>query len=103
MLNHSDADVEIKISTSESKVYLSEDDFWDLIKQLDWKAGNNDEITAPLITKLAKLPTASIYLFQEILSQKLHALDTLQHAQNIGNASYSEAESFSSNHFIRNS
>ena len=54
----------------------------------------------PAIEALAKLPLEEISMFEELLSQKLYALDTKAHAQNIGEDSWSEGKYFSGDWFL---
>jgi hypothetical protein len=77
------ADIEIKIhNVSDTAVWLSEEQFWALIECLDWnKTGDDDAVTAPLVSALAAMPMPAIYRFQDLLSEKLWLLDTERHAE----------------------
>ncbi len=77
------ADVEIHVRNApDSAEWLTEDQFWALIAQLDWsKEGDDAAVTAPVVAALAAMPVASIYRFQDLLSEKLWLLDTRAHAQ----------------------
>lgn len=79
---YADADLEIRIQEApEAADLLSATEFWDLIGRLDWNSNNgNDGILEPLIAALTQLPTAKIYQFQDLLSEKLWQLDTRAHA-----------------------
>ncbi|MCB1159044.1 MAG: DUF4240 domain-containing protein [Leptospiraceae bacterium] len=80
---------------------MNEEVFWDLIAHLNWKENlSNEEIVAPLVAMLHLMSESDIYLFQEILSEKLYLLDTKSHAENIGEDSYKENEFFSSDLFL---
>ncbi len=75
------AKLEIKVQDSEAgKAFLSEEEFWKIIDSLDWSKKNRDEVVAPAVQKLAAMPVAAIYLFADILSEKLWMLDTKAHA-----------------------
>lgn len=82
-----------------SSIKMNEELFWNLIDSLDWSS-NNQEIVAPLISKLSKMNEEDIFMFQEILSEKLFLLDTKIHAENIGEDSYKEGKYFSPNIFL---
>ena len=77
------ADVEIHVRNApDSAEWLTEDQFWELIERLDWsKEGDDAAVTEPVVAALAAMPVASIYRFQDLLSEKLWLLDTRAHAQ----------------------
>lgn len=92
---------EIEISISESKKSLLDEElFWEIIALFDWTKEEDDEIVAPVIEKLAACPVHYIYLFQDILSEKLHQLDAKRFALYIGEASWKEDKYFSVDHFL---
>lgn len=63
--------------------------FWDLIAKLDWaRAGDDEAVCRPVVEALTALPVAAIQAFEEILAQKLHALDTEGHAREIGEEAF---------------
>lgn len=75
---------------------MSEDEFWKLIGQLNWKrTGNDDAVIRPVVKALARLHEEQIIAFDDLLAEKLHALDTERHAREIG----SEAFTGDRNHF----
>ncbi len=75
------AELEIHIATAPEN-WLTDEVFWTLIEKLDWtKEGDDEAVLAPLIEALADMPIANIHQFQNILTEKLWSLDTLQHAQ----------------------
>lgn len=68
---------------------MDEKDFWRIIGLLDWKrTGDDDAVLKPAVMELAKQALEDIEAFEEILSQKLYALDTLAHAKQIGTDAY---------------
>ena len=68
---------------------MDEKEFWRIVGLFNWKrTGNDDAVLAPAIKGLAKHSVEDISAFEEILSQKLYALDTMAHAKNIGEDSY---------------
>jgi hypothetical protein len=97
--NHSDAEIEIHIR-KKTPSFLNEEEFWEIINQLNWEADNNFAIVEPAIEKLSTYAIAKIYAFQELLTQKLHQLDTPEHARNIGEASFSVDRYFSVDNFL---
>jgi hypothetical protein len=63
---------------------MSEDEFWNLIDQInryEMDGEHGKKAVAPLIKKLSKLSPDRIRSFQNLLQQKLYALDTLAHAR----------------------
>ena len=72
-----------------------EEDFWAVIGLLYWKAETRNEVLAPAVEALAQHPASHIYLFEDILAEKLHWLDTKAHAR----AAYPEG-SFSEDGFL---
>lgn len=61
---------------------LTERDFWAVIAKFNWKkTGDDDEVMAPAVKLLASKSEAQIKSFQDHLAEKLHALDTREHAR----------------------
>ncbi|MCA8953560.1 MAG: DUF4240 domain-containing protein [Planctomycetes bacterium] len=74
---------------------MDEDLFWQLIAQLDWaKLGDDEAVCAPVVVALAARPEAAIHGFEEILAQKLFALDTEAHARQTGENAYVGPEEY---------
>lgn len=75
--------------------------FWSLIARLDWEhAGDHDAVLEPLVTALARLPEVEIFRFEDLLAEKLYALDGEAHARQIGAESYSGGDQFSPDLFL---
>ena len=74
---------------------FSEEDFWEIIAQLDWSADGREDALAPAMAALAEHKTSHIYLFEDILAEKLYQLDTRLHAK----ASYPD-DHFSEDGFL---
>ncbi len=76
---------EVEIRVHEQPVThstLTLNDFWTIIEQLDWsREGDNKAVVEPVVQILQKKPSAHIYRFADILSEKLWNLDTKNHAQ----------------------
>ncbi len=79
---------------------LGEKDFWAIIDHLDWEQEEDEAILEPAIKKLASLPIAQIYSFEEILSEKLYQLDQQRYAINIGDSGYDKDRYFSADVFL---
>ena len=80
---------------------MDDDEFWALLKKLNWDAtGDDDAVVAPVVAELAQADVADIVEFDNILARKLFALDTEQHAKNIGEDAYREGEHFSVDWFL---
>jgi hypothetical protein len=61
---------------------LAEGDFWSVIAKFDWnKTGDDDAVMAPAVALLASKSEAQIESFADHLAEKLHALDTREHAR----------------------
>ncbi len=81
---------------------MQEKEFWELIGKLDWdETGLDDAVIEPVVEALSRKDVAEIYAFEEILAQKLHALDTRAHAREIGDEAYiNDDEYFSEDGFL---
>lgn len=80
---------------------IDEATFWDLIAQLDWRKGyNNQAIIRPLVNRLSAFPIEEIFAFQEILSTKLYTLDQKVYAENLGTYKYNGSKHFSGDSFL---
>jgi hypothetical protein len=61
---------------------MDETTFWDIIGRFDWdQTGDDDAVLEPACAALALLDEESIFKFDDILAEKLHALDTRRHCQ----------------------
>ncbi len=68
---------------------MNENEFWSIIALLDWgKSGKDDAVIEPVVAALAEQNIDVIKQFDEILAEKLHALDTEAHAREIGEEAY---------------
>ena len=75
------AQIEIRVEEQkQGEGLLSEEQFWQLINCLDWTKQDDNEIMAKAAQALSNMPVANIYLFKDILSEKLYRLDTRAHA-----------------------
>jgi hypothetical protein len=81
---------------------MGETEFWRIVALFNWKRTRNDEVVLkPAIKGLAKHSIEETAAFEEILSQKLYALDTMAHAKNIGEHAYvDDSEQFSVDWFL---
>ena len=56
---------------------MSEDVFWRLIASFNWKkTGDDDAVLLPAVNALSRMSVEDIFAFDEILAEKLYALDT---------------------------
>ncbi len=61
---------------------MNEEIFWDIIELFDWdKTGDDDDVLEPACQALTKQDNEAIFKFDDILSEKLHALDTREHCR----------------------
>ncbi|MBP8239917.1 MAG: DUF4240 domain-containing protein [Saprospiraceae bacterium] len=92
-----DAPVELVVGSSWKEYVVSEDQFWDWIKLLDWTQLPNEEmVVEKLVNTLAKAPIRHIYDFYDMLSEKLYALDSAVYAVSAG----LPAANVSADHFL---
>lgn len=69
---------------------------------LNGEGAEDDEvIVEPVVDYLSQLPDDEIFHFEELLAQKLQALDTKEHAKEIGEGAYTnDVEYFSVDGFL---
>jgi len=61
---------------------MNENKFWDIIALLDWdKTGDDDAVLEPACQALATQQDDAIFEFENILAEKLLALDTREHCR----------------------
>ena len=96
------AQLDIRVETTTTFEGLTEKEFWKIIACFDWSDSENDEsVIEKAIQVLSEKPVRFIYEFQDILSEKLFALDTLAHAENTGeNAWQGKNADFSADEFL---
>ena len=74
---------------------MKEAAFWTLITLFNWGATGDDEaVIKPVVDALSELSTEEIYAFEEILTEKLHALDAKKYAKEIGEDAYVNDEQY---------
>jgi hypothetical protein len=97
---HAKVDIQVKIS--ETFNGLTEKDFWTIIAAFNWSDPEDDAaIMHKAVQILAEKPVRQIYEFQDMLSEKLYALDTRAHAaQTDENAWQDENADFSVDEFL---
>jgi predicted DNA-binding WGR domain protein len=85
-----------------AEIGMSESVFWRIIKLFDWKKlGDDDDVLKPAVMALSQMSIDSIERFEDILAEKLFALDTEAHARNIGESSYvDDTQFFSVDEFL---
>ncbi|MEH6347572.1 MAG: DUF4240 domain-containing protein [Bermanella sp.] len=68
---------------------MNEIEFWVVIGKLDWdESGDDEAVIEPVVEYLTTKSDEDIFQFEELLAQKLHALDTKDHAKEIGEDAY---------------
>lgn len=87
--------LDIQVVDLEGIPTFSENDFWSIIYLLDWSAETRTKVLEPAIKTLVEGPISHIYLFEDILAEKLFQLDTRKHAD----AAYAEGP-FSEDGFL---
>lgn len=92
--------MEIRVIPKTKTDLLDEDLFWEIISLLDWSKKKDDAILSPAVNYLATMPVHYIYLFQDMLSEKLYHLDTKEIASHIGEDAWKENEYFSVDQFL---
>ncbi|MBX3414718.1 MAG: DUF4240 domain-containing protein [Pirellulales bacterium] len=61
---------------------MNETTFWDIIELLDWdQTGDDEAVLEPACQALAALDDDAIFEFENILAEKLHAIDTREHCR----------------------
>lgn len=95
------ADAPRRVPPDWASMSMSEDVFWRLIGLFDWRKGEDaDAVVEPAVRALAKMGAEAAMRFEDILAQKLHALDTEAHAREIGEYAYGEDRYFSVDFFL---
>lgn len=80
---------------------MSDDVFWRIIGLLNWKKlGDDDAVIRPAVKALASMAIEDILRFEDILAEKLYALDTEAHAKEIGEEAFRPGRYFSVDWFL---
>ncbi len=92
----------LKKSFGKKQPEMNEGLFWRIIGKLDWnKSGDDNAVVAPAVAVLTQMSVKDILQFQDILAEKLHALDGEQYARQIGVYAYKDAgKPFSTDLFL---
>ena len=67
---------------------LSESEFWEAIRLLDWEQDKAEAVIRPAVTHLSQLSAPAIQAFQDWLSEKLYLLDGEKYAAHCGENAY---------------
>lgn len=68
---------------------MTEDVFWRIIGLFQWKKlGDDDAVVKPAVTALSQMAVEDIRRFEDLLAEKLFALDTEAHAREMGEDAY---------------
>lgn len=91
----------VEIREKDMSKILTEQRFWEIINLFDWAdAEDDDRVLEPAINALTASPVHHIYLFADMLADKLFSLDAKVFAENIGDDAYSPNKYFSSDNFL---
>ncbi len=76
----------VRVQTEELPVpvRMDEANFWGVIERLDWKKTGNAAVAAPAIEALSRFSLEDIARFDDILAEKLYALDGKKFAERTG-------------------
>ena len=85
---------EYRKQSMKPKKMLDDNMFWEVIGKIDWTKESDRERMQPAIDFLAKTKVSEIKKFQESLTYKLYLLDTKEHAENIGEDSFKDDDSY---------
>ncbi len=95
------AQLRVEIREKDISKILTEQRFWEIINLFDWTdADDDDRVLEPAINALSTSPVHHIYLFADILADKLFSLDAQTFAENIGEDAYSSDKYFSVDNFL---
>ena len=78
------ATVSIEAEVPVESLAMDEKQFWGIIDLLDWGRKNSADIVAPALEALGRFSEADIFQFDQILAEKLHALDGEAFAEQLG-------------------
>jgi hypothetical protein len=74
---------------------MDEDLFWQLIESFNWQnIGDDEAVMEPAIKALSQLSNKDICTFADLLSEKMHRLDSQLFAREIGNACYTGGDEY---------
>lgn len=88
--------VELRVVDPGEPLRLSDARFWQVIGQLDLDQETDEQILQPAVDELAGGEVVEIFLFEDLLAEKLQALDTPQHALSV----YPETDQISVDGFL---
>ena len=95
------AQLRVEINEKDIAKILTEQRFWEIISLFDWTdAEDDDRVLESAINTLAASPVHHIYLFADMLADKLFSLDAKIFAENIGDDAYSLNKYFSVDNFL---
>lgn len=86
-----------EIKKRSNSIRMDENIFWQILSLLDFDKNDNEEVLKPCINYLSEFDSTEIFIFEDILSEKLHLLDTYEHAKAFG---YEDKEYFSADSFL---
>ncbi len=75
--------VQIEVEQEEGKS-MDERKFWEIIALLDWGRKRNEDVISPAVESLSQLSEQDLFEFDQILAEKLFALDGEKYAKPLG-------------------
>ena len=95
------AHLRVEIRQKDMSKILTEQRFWEIISLFDWTdAEDDDRVLEPAVNALGASPVHYIYLFADMLADKLFSLDGKIYAENIGEDAYTPNKYFSVDNFL---
>jgi len=76
--------VSIEVGASAESATMDERQFWNMLALLDWGRKRNEDIIAPAVEALSRFSEEDIFCFDQILAEKLHALNGEAFAKPLG-------------------
>ena len=95
------AHLRVEIREKDISKILTEQRFWEIISLFDWADDEDDDrVLEPAVNALATSPVHHIYLFADMLADKLFSLDGKMYAENMRDNTYFPNQYFSSDIFL---
>lgn len=79
---------------------MDEAQFWAVLEHLDWDETDSYSVLQPAVEVLSGFSKADICAFYDLLHQKLHALDGIRFAEQLGSNRYVRGQYFSVDDFF---
>ncbi len=93
LAKYPDARLRIEAENSLHSGGMDEAQFWALIEMFDWSKEDREQIMVPAMEALSRFSDEDIYVFHDLLNEKLYALDGRRFAEQLGSNRYSPTSS----------